>query len=69
MHSCTPERLFNVENVKPQMPLRFERASDEEPEIQCECGTRLKLGRLPWQSRLPKMQAALEGQARLEVPH
>ena len=51
MHSCTPERLFNVENVKPQMPLRFERASDEEPEIRCECGTRLKLGRLPWQSR------------------
>ena len=51
MHSCTPERLFNVENVKPQMPLRFERASDEEPEIRCDCGTRLKLGRLPWQSR------------------
>ncbi|OLQ12886.1 hypothetical protein AK812_SmicGene3151 [Symbiodinium microadriaticum] len=31
MHSCSPERLFNVENVKPHMPLRFERASDEEP--------------------------------------
>ena len=51
MHSCTPERLFRAENVKPQTPLRFERASDEEPEIRCECGARLKLGRLPWQSR------------------
>ena len=51
MHACTPERLFRAENVKPHMPLRFERASDEEPEIRCDCGTRLKLGRLPWQSR------------------